>query len=76
MGANLIYIDPYLPNLIVRRASSLYMRAGIKSISMDDVTDECGISKKTLYRCFDKEGLINEVIKQHTQVFEARIKKL
>ena len=76
MDANLIYIDPYLPNLIVRRASNLYMRAGIKSVSMDDVAAECGISKKTLYKCFDKESLIQEVVKQHAQISEARIKSI
>ncbi|HMR58010.1 MAG TPA: TetR/AcrR family transcriptional regulator [Cyclobacteriaceae bacterium] len=76
MDANLIYIDSYLPNLIVRRASNLYMRAGIKSVSMDDVAAECGISKKTLYKCFDKESLIQEVVKHHAQTSEARIKSI
>jgi AcrR family transcriptional regulator len=34
----------------VARAEELYMRDGLKSVSMDDVARELGVSKKTLYQ--------------------------
>ena len=40
------------------------MRIGIKSVSMDDIARELGISKKTIYKHFkDKKELISNVIK-------------
>lgn len=48
---------------IVTAAEKLFMRYGIKSVSMDDVTRELGISKKTLYQYIDKkETLVNLVM--------------
>jgi len=42
------------------------MRFGLKSVSMDDVTRELGISKKTLYQYFQsKEDLVLQTIQQH-----------
>jgi len=53
---------------ILRKAESLFMRFGLKSISMDDVTRELGISKKTLYQYFEsKEALVMRIIRQHQQ---------
>lgn len=51
---------------IMRRAESLFMRYGIKSVSMDDIARELGISKKTLYQFFEnKEDLITKTIESH-----------
>lgn len=48
---------------IIEKAHSLYMLYGIKSISMDDISRELGMSKKTLYQHIkDKKDLINKVI--------------
>ncbi|MFM8450341.1 MAG: TetR/AcrR family transcriptional regulator, partial [Haliscomenobacter sp.] len=44
---------------ILEKAEGLFMRLGVKSVSMDDVARELGISKKTLYQYFPtKEDLI------------------
>ena len=40
---------------IIEKASDLFMRYGFKSVTMDDVARELGISKKTLYRFFDNK---------------------
>ena len=41
----------------------MFMRYGIRSITMDDIAREIGVSKKTLYHDFeDKHDLINQVI--------------
>ncbi len=42
---------------------SLYLRYGIRSVTMDDVAREAGISKKTLYQHFkDKEDLVEKAM--------------
>jgi AcrR family transcriptional regulator len=48
---------------IVQRVLELYRKYGIKSITMDDVSSELGISKKTLYQhVADKEELVRKVM--------------
>lgn len=48
---------------IVEEAGQLFMRHGIRSVTMDDVAQELGISKKTLYQHFkDKEQLVEQVV--------------
>lgn len=48
---------------ILERVSILYRKYGIKSVTMDDIAKELGISKKTLYRYFsDKQELVSKVI--------------
>ena len=48
---------------ILERILSMFMRYGIRSITMDDIARELGVSKKTLYHDFeDKHDLINRVI--------------
>ncbi|GAB4495091.1 MAG: TetR/AcrR family transcriptional regulator [Saprospiraceae bacterium] len=44
------------------------MRLGIKSLTMDDVARELGISKKTLYQFVEsKDDLVNKVIEMHLE---------
>lgn len=51
---------------IIRKAMSLFMQYGIKSVSMDDLSREMGISKKTLYQHFaDKKELVNKAFETH-----------
>ena len=53
---------------ILREAETLFMKYGFKSITMDDMSRELGISKKTLYQYFeDKNDLVNQTIKQHLE---------
>ena len=48
---------------ILKQISELYLKFGIKSVTMDDVANEFGISKKTLYQYFeDKADLVQQVI--------------
>jgi len=48
---------------IIRNVGKLYMKFGIRSVTMDDVANEFGVSKKTLYQYFsDKEDLVSNVI--------------
>ena len=51
---------------ILHQTLQLYMRLGIKSVTMDDVAGELGISKKTLYQVVEnKRDLINQSIAKH-----------
>lgn len=48
---------------ILGRVRDLYMKYGIKSVTMDDVASELGISKKTIYQYFtDKDDLVGKFI--------------
>jgi TetR/AcrR family transcriptional regulator, cholesterol catabolism regulator len=48
---------------ILTKVRILYMKYGIKSVTMDDVARELGISKKTLYQYVnDKNELVTKVV--------------
>ena len=50
----------------LKRVEDLFLRLGIKSITMDDVTRELGISKKTLYTFVEsKDDLVRKVLERH-----------
>lgn len=53
---------------ILQGAEALFMRYGFKSITMDDIARELGISKKTLYLYFaDKSDLVNQTVDNHLE---------
>jgi TetR/AcrR family transcriptional regulator, cholesterol catabolism regulator len=48
---------------IIQKTADIYFRYGIKSVTMDDLSRELGISKKTLYLHFnDKKNVVRKVI--------------
>lgn len=48
---------------ILDRVSKLYRKYGIRSVTMNDIASELGISKKTLYQHIsDKEALVDKVL--------------
>jgi TetR/AcrR family transcriptional regulator, cholesterol catabolism regulator len=50
----------------LKRVEDLFLRLGIKSITMDDVARELGISKKTLYTFVEsKDDLVKKVLERH-----------
>ena len=51
---------------ILQKALGLFMRYGIKSVSMDDISREVGVSKKTLYlHVSDKRDLVRMAFERH-----------
>lgn len=53
---------------IIQRASLVFMRFGIKSVTLDDLCRELGMSKKTLYKYFeDKNDLIKKTFEFHLE---------
>jgi AcrR family transcriptional regulator len=62
---------------IIVKVSDLYLKYGIKSVTMDDVARELGISKKTLYLHFkDKDELVKKVVDYHMDVSLAEMRNL
>ncbi len=48
---------------IVIKSHELFMRYGIRSVSMDEVANHLGMSKKTIYQFYaDKDALVEDVI--------------
>ncbi len=61
---------------IITEAGALFAKYGIRSITMDALAEDMGISKRTIYETFkDKDALLYEVItyfriQQHKQAIE------
>lgn len=50
-----------MKNDILEKAGELFWRIGYKSVTMDDIANDMGISKKTIYKYFkNKEILVEE----------------
>ena len=50
---------------IRHKADELFMRFGLRSVSMDDIANSLGISKKTIYQFFaDKNELVDAVLEE------------
>jgi TetR/AcrR family transcriptional regulator, cholesterol catabolism regulator len=53
---------------ILKGGGELFLQAGIKSVTMDDIAKHLGMSKKTIYQFFkDKDELVTALIKQRLQ---------
>jgi AcrR family transcriptional regulator len=51
---------------ILIKSKELFMQFGIRSVSMDDIANNLGMSKKTLYQYYaDKDELVDAVVEQH-----------
>lgn len=57
---------------ILERASAVFIRYGIKSVTMDDLARELGMSKKTIYKYFsDKNQLVVSIIEMKLEMDQA-----
>lgn len=53
---------------IIRCAEGLFMKYGVRSISMDDIARHLSVSKKTLYQHFeDKEDIVTLATQSHIE---------
>ncbi len=61
-------------NNILLKVRELYTKYGIKSITMDDVAKELGMSKKTLYQYVtDKEDLVDKFVEYEISIRQEEI---
>ena len=59
---------------IILGGEELFLKAGIKSVTMDDIAKHLGISKKTIYHFFkDKNELVVELVKKKLKEDEEQI---
>ncbi|OOQ61656.1 TetR/AcrR family transcriptional regulator [Mucilaginibacter pedocola] len=59
---------------IIKGALDLFLQAGIKSVTMDDIARHLGMSKKTIYQYFgDKNELVVALVKDRLKEDEAQI---
>lgn len=51
---------------ILDRVEALFMQVGVRTVTMDDVASQLGISKKTLYKHFRNKGdLVQQCMQRH-----------
>ncbi len=63
--------------IFLSKATQLFIENGVKSVTMDEIAKEFGISKKTLYQKYkNKEELLEEVLKYKLQEVIERLKYL
>lgn len=54
-----------LKDRILQKAEQLFFRVGVKSVTMDDIARELGVSKKTIYQHFpDKDEIVYQTVVQ------------
>tara|TARA_B100000508_G_scaffold141097_1_gene147033 strand:+ start:133424 stop:134077 length:654 start_codon:yes stop_codon:yes gene_type:complete len=52
---------------IIENAAEMFLKHGIKSVTMDDLAKGLGVSKKTIYKYFDdKDDLITKIVQTKT----------
>lgn len=62
---------------IIKGGEELFLQAGIKSITMDDIAKHLGMSKKTIYQFFnDKNELVSALVKKKLVEDECQIKTI
>ena len=64
-------------NHIIKTAGELFFRLGIRSVSIDDICRELGMSKKTFYVYFDsKDALIEQMLQANISYISGRMQEL
>ena len=56
-----LLLPPFMRTKILEKATDMFLKLGFKSVTMDDLAHEMGISKKTIYASFEnKTKLVQE----------------
>ncbi len=55
-----VHLQPIMREKIINRATELFLTLGFKSVTMDDIANELGISKKTIYVHFENKTKLIE----------------
>lgn len=62
---------------MIEKIAELFMKYGIKSLSMDDIARELGISKKTLYQHFkDKKDVVLQAVLHGVSLQSCKFKEI
>jgi len=57
-----IYLRPIMREKIIHASAELFLNLGFKSVTMDDIAHEMGISKKTIYVHFENKTKLVEAV--------------
>src|SRR6188768_2422393 len=59
----IVYTDMETGEKILYKAYELFKRYGVRSVTMDEIAGQCGVSKKTVYQFFeDKDTLVESIM--------------
>lgn len=62
---------------IIQSARELFNQRGYRSVTLDDIANSLGMSKKTIYQYFSgKEEIADEVLREHFKMVERRIERI
>jgi len=72
-----IKINIIMQEQIIEKATEMYLTLGFKSVTMDDIANEMGISKKTIYQHFaNKNDLVEAVTMQMFETISCGIDQI
>jgi len=57
-----LYLHPIMRENIIHKSSELFLTLGFKSVTMDDIANAMGISKKTIYVHFSNKTKLVEAV--------------
>lgn len=64
-------------NRILREVGELFTQKGIRNVTMDDISNHLGMSKRTIYEVFeDKNDLVKQIIEEGVKLHKSECKKI
>ena len=60
-----LYLRPIMKEKILHGATDLFLTYGFKSVTMDDIANHLGMSKKTIYQHYDNKTKLIEATTMH-----------
>lgn len=70
-------VNDQMVNNIIKTAGELFFRLGIRSVSIDDICRELGMSKKTFYVYFpSKDELIEQMLQANQNYIDGKMEEL
>ena len=70
-------VNDQMVNNIIKTAGELFFRLGIRSVSIDDICRELGMSKKTFYVYFpSKDELIEQMLQANLNYIDGKMEEL
>jgi len=58
----IVHLRPIMREKIIHKSAELFLTLGFKSVTMDDIANEMGISKKTIYVHFENKTKLVEAV--------------
>jgi len=59
------FADEIMKDKIINKSNELFLNLGFKSVTMDEIANSLGISKKTLYKHFNNKTALIDAVTHH-----------